>query len=383
LSWQRGNGQHWTCYRTPRGQWKIQPSDFALGQKEVIPRNDISRAIDLAREHYRTVLRELGYVNESGYLFSKIINKGELNIQLMLDTVTANDSNQPEYFFSSRDIRQIERDVDLAFTRLLGYSGLPDDMTDRFTVLVSLSPWLKSGLYITGEGAKLVLDGSFLDSDLAPFQSTALAELAPDSDRGSSILLHYLSMVIYERLQPEAFWNDFSAFHGDASCQPLRKSTPVPDTIQDDTQAVSPLARQSRLHFVAESLTALMQNRILPPASASALNTLLYRQPPGNDLPDDRRMALYQGWNHRFQVIATAIKQQQEMADLQISLAKADGWDYSGEREVRVNGAGQWFQLTRTRYFTLLQDYPTGAILEFSRHDPIAESLRQSDRQQH
>ncbi|WP_257292484.1 CyaA/EF/ExoY family adenylyl cyclase toxin, partial [Endozoicomonas sp. ONNA1] len=92
-------------------------------------------------------------------------------------------------------------------------------------------------------------------------------------------------------------------------------------------------------------------------------------------------MALYQGWNHRFQVIATAIKQQQEMADLQISLAKADGWDYSGEREVRVNGAGQWFQLTRTRYFTLLQDYPTGAILEFSRHDPIAESLRQSDRQ--
>ena len=97
-------------------------------------------------------------------------------------------------------------------------------------------------------------------------------------NRVQSILLHQLALAVFERLNPQLFWQEYSASHGDGpGCidDPESLQTPSSSPVADSRQTVSKLATGTLLEFVGESLAARMAGIHLPLISAGELDWLL------------------------------------------------------------------------------------------------------------
>lgn len=301
-----------------------------------------------------------------------------------MDGIDAGIGRLSDRYFSKDEIQKIEKSIHSAFSKLTFYSGMPDNMYRDYQVILSLSPWVKHGLYFTGDGVTLVFNASIIDNDVQAFQHAGLADDVNHSEAPVAIILHQLSLVLFERLRPDVFWREFSASQDDSvGCQPLRHLTSVPEVLEDKSQAVSPLAQTSGLDFFAETLAAILLHRVVPPMSLAALDRIL-NQTTIDDVNNNKvRQALYYGWRTRLEAIKTGMVQNRLYLQLKSILEQGNNWNNQGDIQILASGEGsgtRYYQVTSTINYTLVQDFETGKILEFTEYNPEKSAMESASR---
>ncbi|WP_257291403.1 TcdA/TcdB catalytic glycosyltransferase domain-containing protein, partial [Endozoicomonas sp. ONNA1] len=207
-----------------------------------------------------------------GWFYSAIVDTDTFKIGLSM--------NRPGSAFATPAyISTVRTAIDRAFW-LIEQSGLfPHHIHRNVSIIFSDSDLAGQNVFYDDDGVTLLIGQSIINPSSLPQTSGKPASLAetPGVDRLVATLLNHMAIVVYEACDPNAFWSEFQARHDgvEESDATENGSGFIQSPITHPDDAVSTVATETQLGFIAETLAAKWLNQKLSPASRHWLEVLL------------------------------------------------------------------------------------------------------------